>query len=227
MSAFAIWRWLPCHALRRPAIAGIWLAFLALAPLGSLLSPLGQIGVDPALALARAWTLPAGVLGAALGVLALSHQAAFLAQLPGRIRWQGEVGALTIATLGMQIPLWLGAAGSAESAGVRPATLAGVALLDLHLVALGALLLRWRAPSSVRSGAFVALVGLVPGLIGGGPLSSRLAVLIDPGRQVEAFRAFDTAPLTALEGPAAIAALLLVSALLAVPPLLPSPTTPR
>ena len=188
---------------------------------------LEPINVDPEEAqsyffgseLGRTWAFPAGLVGVSLGLLALGRREAFLQLLPGRVRWRGELGALLLATLGMQLPLAVGLAWAAQQALPAPGTAAGVLLCDLHLASLALLALRWKVAAGVRAGAFVVLVGLVPGLLSGNELAWRLGVLVDPGRHLELFGGFG-------RGPAALSTLAAIAALLCASHRLAGPSTP-
>lgn len=171
-------RWVLYRGLRHPAVGLLGGLLVALVPLQARLSPLGDLGLDPAWRLAEAWMVPVGLLGAALALGALGTGSAFLELLPPRARLAGEGLALGGAMVALQLPLVLGTTLVAQAG---PGLAPGVWLAtNLQAVAVGVLLLRWRAAASVRVGVFAGLLWVAPAMLPAtGGLANALRLLTD------------------------------------------------
>lgn len=214
----SVWRWMLAHAARQP---GTWVLLalgLVAAPLSSQISPLGSVGVDPAVTLARAWVAPFGLLGAVLGLRLLGRHGAFLRLLPNRTRWVGEAGGLLLWVFGGAAPVWIGA-GAFDGALPGSAAVIEWGSWSVHVVAVALVLLRWDVASTVRVVLLPALVWILPGFLTAGGAGFR--PLFDGGAY---------SPLTSsgslFAGILATTALFLVSFLLACPSPPPHPDAP-
>jgi hypothetical protein len=175
MVAPAIWRWILLRLARNPSLAILALLTLVGFPLLARmrLMPLGPESV-------RAWCFPAGLAGVVLALIPLSRGASFLARVAPRDRTLGELGALTLAGLYLQVPI----IGSALLGGVEARDLARalpvILTADLQLAGIALLLLSTALSTAARASLFLAAAVAVPALGRGlrpvAPLDAGLAL---------------------------------------------------
>jgi len=195
-------------------------ALVLLVPLATRLSPFPDIDVDPAWSFARSWAYPVGLLGASLALAFLSRQAAVLDGLAPRTRWAGEVGSLLGGVGSLQACLVAGALVSSPGAvGELAPLLPDLLLSDLHLVAVGALVLRLATPVPVRLAVLWVLLWGLPVLTAGTSVSP----LLDAGRFLRESESLSSGPRAGLSALAISTGLLLVGFLLTPPRTLSRP----
>jgi len=208
-------KWVFLRGVRQPAIGLLAVLLIGLVPLQARLSPLADIGVDPAWALADAWTLPVGLVGMALALALLGRSGAFLELLPWGSRWLGEALALLVGALGLQIPLWIGAACISAAGPVHQGPGAASMywlLADLQAAGIGLLLLRGKGRPGMRVAWFGGILWLLPAMLPADRLANGLAVIADLGPGVTS-----PTPEVWISRGAITVALVLASALLAAP----------
>lgn len=208
-------RWIGAGLVRHPAFWVAALGALAFVPLLTRLDP----WADPA-RLAGAACLPAGLVGAALGLQRAGLQCNILARAPAGRRLALELAAIGLGALVVQLPLLVGWA-LAGDVPLAPRTLGeGVLRLvlgDLHLAALGACALRFPLPDPWRPFLFATILWAAAGDWATGrvgTLLARVAPVLDVSRQITPEVAFASAPFTALSAAGPIAGLLLAARLL-------------
>ena len=177
MVALAIWRWTLRRLLRSPSLwtaavlSGVGIPLIrATRPITTSASAWEQ---------ALPWVYPAALLGAASALVTLSHGRGLLDRVDARNRFAGELGALTLGAMALQVPilggaLWSGAAPSAVGPG-----LVAILTLALHLASVGLLLLIPPISSLLRTSLFLAAVWLVPAVCASDPVLARLGVWLD------------------------------------------------
>jgi hypothetical protein len=179
VAVLSIWRWVLLRLLRSPAVG-----VLCLLLLGSIVL-LGKLQTLPSPAWAieatLVWCHPAALLGVSLGLVSLSNGAPFLARVDPWTRFRGELGALLLAAVYLQLPIL----GGAWLEGVAPAelgrSLPAILTADLQLASAAVLLLIPELSSALRASLFLAAVVLVPALCASRPLLAPLAALLDAG----------------------------------------------
>ena len=205
---------------------------MLIGPVTAQLDPLGELDARGAAGRLAAWSLPAALLGASLGLSFLAAQCDFLRRLTPGDRWRAEVAVLVLAAAGAQAFLAVGASVApsvapsvangpeARAGGVVSASwAAGCLLTDLHVAAIGSLVLRWPVSAGARIAGVWALLWGLPGLLGTGGAMG----LLDAGRPVRDLLAISDSPRQWATGVAMIAALLVASALVLVARHAPAP----
>ena len=160
------------------------IALALLCPLAGRLSPFAEVGTDPMRALLTAWSLPAALAGASLAWWHLGHQRAFLARVAPATRWIGELGTLALGAAVAQAFLLggavLGGLGGPRWPDALGSWLTGSALMDVHIAAAGALLLRVPGPTHVGFVGFWSLLWFAPRILG----DSKPTFLVDASRHL-------------------------------------------
>lgn len=196
-------RWIGAGLGRQPAFWALLLLSGAFVPLVHALHPWSDVS-----RLALAASLPAGVAGAALGLHAAGHNCNILNRASRGRRLALEAASLGAGALAAQLPLLpaLGAGG------------ASVLPMDLHLVALGTLALRFPLPDPWRPLLFATIL---LGAAGDWATTGRVGTLLGPAapvldvsRQIAPEAAFAPGPFAAWLQAGPIAGLLLASWLL-------------
>jgi len=211
MAAAALWRWVLLRQLQTPAIGVLWVLLWGLVPLVELLKPIPSArgGLEAALA----WSFPAGLIGASLGLLALSPADRFLELFPARTRWLGEVGGLGLATAYLQVPIWGGALLFDVSILDFARSVPDILCFDFRLAALTLLLLLPPLTTPLRVTSLLAVSWILPAFLADGSRPARaLAGWLDAGAGLQSPGSWPSSAACAL-------ALLLAGYLLRVHPL--------
>ena len=215
MAAIEIWRWVLLSLLRSPLLGLIWLLFAGLPALQALAFLPSSLGV---LDVCRQWSFPAGLIGSSIGVVTLSRGRPFLARFDSRTRMAGELGALGLASLFLQVPiflgLWVGGAGLRDLGPALP----GILTTDLHLAGIALLLLQPSLTTPLCVSLLLATAWLVPALCSGNAALARACAWLDAAAPLRA----GTSGLPSALAPAA--ALVLAAFLLRTRPSPDSPT---
>lgn len=183
MAAIAIWRWVLLGLLSNPALGFVWLLLAGLPFLHGLAFLPSSRG---ALELALQWGFPAGLIGASSGLVILTRGGAFLARFAPTTRFLGELGALLLAALYLQLPVIAGVSlGSHALHDVGPA-LTAILTADLHLAGISLLLLLPSLSAPLRVSLFLALAWLVPALCSADEVLARTSVWLDAGAALRA-----------------------------------------
>lgn len=179
MAVLSIWRWAFVSLLRSQLAWGTGLSLfgsiLLLDRLRPLPSEAGSLDVT------LAWTHPAALIGVSLGLMALSSGAAFLARVEASTRALGELGALLLAALCLQIPIFAGALLSGAAPADLGRSLPAILTADLQLASAAALFLLPELSTAVRTSLFLTGVVLVPALCARDARLAPLSAFLDAG----------------------------------------------
>jgi len=209
--AASLWSWVLQRQLRNPIVGSAWVLLLVGCP---LLWSLRLLPTSEGLReLAAPWFLPAGLLGASLGLVTLSSGQPFLSRLAPGVRWAGEVGALGLSASYMQLPILAGMLLCGAAPSDLGSSLPAILTCDLHLAGLAQLLLLPALSTATRLTLFLAGVWIVPALAAPYGFLGRALAPLDAARA-----------LRALELPELLPALLLALSLALVGFLLRTPS---
>jgi hypothetical protein len=176
MAAVAIWRWVLLGLLSNPVLGFVWLLLAGLPFLhGQAFLPSSR----GALALALEWSFPAGLIGVSASLVTLSHGGSFLARFAPTTRFLGELGALVLSALYLQLPVLAGIfLGEHALHDLGPA-LPAILTADLHLAGIALLLLLPSLSAPLRVSLFLALAWLVPALCSADQVLAHASVWLD------------------------------------------------
>ena len=163
MAGTSIWRWVLLRIARSPGAWLVGLALLGIAPLLQSLTPLSS--PEPGVGSALPWFLPAGWIGATLGLAILSEGEEFLRRLPASTRWGGELGALFLSGAIMQLPIVAGALLAGTQSVDLLSALPGILAFDLQLASVALLSLLLPLSSAVRALLLASVIWFVPSLL--------------------------------------------------------------
>lgn len=157
-----IWRWVLLGLARRPLLLVLWLVLAAWVPLEESLRtlPSSQSAID----LALLWAFPVSLLGGSLGLEQLSRGSTFLARVPPATRWAGEAGALALAPLYLQLPIFLGALVAGATALDLGFALPDILSADLSLAGIALVFLALPLPTRARIALLLGAAWLLPAL---------------------------------------------------------------
>jgi hypothetical protein len=162
MSSAALVRWILLRLVRSPTVGFLGLSMLLGLPILFGLRPLPTPGTG--LDLALAWAFPAALVGVGVALWTLSEGAAFLQRLDPVTRGLGEWGALTSASLYLQLPILASALLSGASPADLGRALPAILTTDLFLASVALLTLLPDLAPAVRTSLFLGAVWILPAL---------------------------------------------------------------
>jgi hypothetical protein len=177
MVAHQVWRWILLRLARSPGITLVAACALTLPLLEASIRPASLLG---AIDSTRTWAFPAGLIGVAAAVADLSLARDFLARLDSHSRLLGELGALALAAVYLQLPIFLGTLLFTASPADWGRSLPAILTADLHLAGVALVLLFPNFGAALRTSLFVAAVWLLPALCARDASLGRFAALVDP-----------------------------------------------
>jgi hypothetical protein len=183
MAAIAIWRWVLLSLLASPTLGIIWL-LLAAIPAFHMLAFVSSAG--SAADVCSEWSFPAALVGVSSGLVTLSRGRSFLARFDDRTRFVGELGALVLASLHLQVPVLAGACFAGIGLRDLGPVLPVILTTDLHLAGIALLLLMPSLSSTLCVSLFLAAAWLIPALCSGSAALARASVWLDAAAPLRA-----------------------------------------
>jgi hypothetical protein len=183
----AIARWILLAMLTSAPAWALWLVFLAGPLLTAGLNPLAPQSLA-AQERTFAWAHPAALAGVVLALVPLSRGKEFLARVPPRTRWGGELLALALGATYLQLPIAVARCATGAARADLTSTVPAILTLDLRLAAAALLLLVPPLSTTLRVALFLAAVWVVPALAAGAPLTARATAWLDAGVGLDAAR---------------------------------------